>query len=247
MFEFKGNKSFFTLVVISGLLLAIGVFGIDSQQSHSPSEIVFSESIKENVVIENDLEVGGTLSLTGNVVLQGASEGIVSTLSDGSLTSVQIPNRGQSFGSDMITNEMALLGLWNAHENNCNSNEGFIPLFTGSSRGFCIEKNERSARQWISARRDCLSNGKRLPEAGEWLVACTFASDLGITQMTGNNHEWSSNFPRYLPYYSSGSTIQYGYYVPLLGNEGCNFASWGWLAHKTNGGSAGSHAYRCVH
>ena len=228
------------------IVMAVSVVVATGQQSHPSRDIDWSQSVQDNVVMDQDLSVGGDLAVTGALVLQNAGQGVVSTLSDGSLTTVQMHNQGQSFGSDMINNEMASLGLWEAHDaGGCASNEGFIPLFVGSSRGFCIEKNERSPKQWISARMDCLSTGKRLPEAGEWLVACTLATDVGITLMTGN-HEWSSNFPLYVPFYSSGA-IHYGYYVPLLGSKGCNFASWGWLAHKSNGGSAGSHAYRCVH
>jgi hypothetical protein len=144
-----------------------------------------------------------------------------------------------ALGTAMMTAYMDSIGLFRPHGNNCSASEAFVPLWSGASVGYCIEKTERAGAYWTDAIRTCLSVGKRLPEPWEWQVACDNAATLGLSNMT-NNWEWASNFA--LPM-SDGSF--YGAGAAVFGNGGCNRADWGWLG--TNTGYRASLAFRCVH
>ncbi len=143
-----------------------------------------------------------------------------------------------ALGSAMMIAHMENLGLFEPHINNCASDEAFVPLYSGASLGFCIEKNERTAAVWTDAIRTCLSLGKRLPEPWEWQVACDAAGSLGIINMT-NNWEWASNFA--MPMYTGS---YYGVGAPVFGYGGCNYASWRWVGYHS--GSRDSPPFRCV-
>ena len=147
---------------------------------------------------------------------------------------------GSALGSAMTTAYMDSVGLFTPHAyNKCNhSTEAFIPLYTGCTVGYCIEKTERTTDNWTNAVRTCLAVGKRLPEPEEWQVACDLKGDSILT-MT-DNWEWASNFA--LPMYvGSGS----GMGAAIFGSSGCGYADWGWLGSST--GSRGTFAFRCVH
>jgi len=148
--------------------------------------------------------------------------------------------QGSALGTAMMTAYMDSIGLFRPHGNNCDATtEAFVPLWSGASVGYCIEKDERPAAYWTDAIRTCLSLGKRLPEPWEWQVACDNATTLNIDKMI-NNWEWASNFA--LPMLYTGSN--YGVDAAVFGNGGCNYAAWDWLG--SNYGYRGSHAFRCV-
>jgi hypothetical protein len=138
----------------------------------------------------------------------------------------------------MLTNYFDKQGLFTAHSNNCDGTESFVALFSGSSVGFCIEKNEHSAQYWEDARKTCAAAGKRLPEPGEWKDSCQNAGTLGLSDMTGN-WEWASNFS--LPMYDGNGN---GVGSPVFGGSGCNHATWLWVGYGTGGENSG--AFRCV-
>jgi hypothetical protein len=149
--------------------------------------------------------------------------------------------QGSALGTAMMTAYMDSIGLFRPHTNTCNATtEAFVPLYSGATVGFCIEKNESPVASWTEAIRTCLSLGKRLPEPWEWQVACDNATTLGLFNMT-NNWEWASNFA--LPIYYGGSTA--GVAAAVFGNSGCNYASWDWLGNNLIGARAFA-AFRCV-
>lgn len=131
-------------------------------------------------------------------------------------------------------------GLFTPHSDICDASEVFIPMYSGSSVGFCIEINERSADLFTSARATCASVGKRLPEPSEWLVACQTPSS-GLNNMT-NGAEWSTNFSKYIKNATYG-----GYFAMFLGNGGCITSQLGVVATESwTGHSQQSFAFRCV-
>lgn len=96
-------------------------------------------------------------------------------------------------GTDMWIAAMADLGTFTPHNNSCdNVTEAFVQI-TSDGKGFCIEKNERSAERWDLARHNCLQDNKRLPEPTEWRFACRDAVNLSINDILGAN-EWVTNF-----------------------------------------------------
>ena len=150
--------------------------------------------------------------------------------------------QGASSGADVWTRAFEQWGLFTPHEDYCDSTEVFISVGGTSSRGFCMEINERSSATWVTARDNCAGDKKRLPEPGEFKWACGNAT--GLNDMT-DNYEWSSNFPESLLHYSGTATTG-GLVVPYIGNGNCDTANVGWVARSTGGGLAESVAYRCV-
>ncbi len=116
----------------------------------------------------------------------------------------QDPRRGYNVGvagqgTDMWTQAMSGLRLFTPHRDNCNtSTEAFVLVYTNSNNvdfGFCIDKDEHSAGalDWEEAKHECLQDGKRLPEPGEYKYACNRAGTLSLNDMT-DDAEWSTNF-----------------------------------------------------
>ncbi|MCB2106115.1 MAG: hypothetical protein KDE14_00385 [Rhodobacteraceae bacterium] len=151
-----------------------------------------------------------------------------------------------SQGSDMWTQAMTQLGLFRAHRDNCESStEAFVTVYTDDNSvdfGFCIDKDENAAgnSSWDDARNTCIASGKRLPEPGEFKVACVQAGTLGLNNMTDSDAEWASNFPTPLP----GSST-FGIGVPLMGNQSCLYGGYSWVANTTKLNITTS--FRCVH
>lgn len=138
----------------------------------------------------------------------------------------------------MLNNWAASQGLFNPHANNCAGTETFVPLYSGASVGFCIEKTERAAQTWENARVACAAAGKRLPEPWEWKYVCNNAGTLGVSTMT-DNWEWASNFA--LPMYNDSF---YGVSAAMFGGGGCAYASWDSVGYATS--DEASHSFRCV-
>ncbi len=155
---------------------------------------------------------------------------------------------GVSLGGSMLTAYMVSQNMFTPHENNC-GDDAWVPLFSGATVGFCIERDERTASLWIDAMRTCLQAGKRLPEPAEWQLSCYHAGTLGLSNMT-NNYEWASNFPQLIgsAIYKQETNLIYQYAeesIPIFGNGGCNKAIVGYI------GSVDwppvNNTYRCVH
>ena len=122
---------------------------------------------------------------------------------------------GVAMGSDMWTRAFEQWGLFNPHANHCDSSTEVFIAVGGGDTGFCMEKSERTADSWDLARETCASVKKRLPEPGEYKIACRF-SPSGLANMTDDN-EWASNFS------SPGAhaSNSYGLVVPVIGNGHC--------------------------
>ncbi len=145
-------------------------------------------------------------------------------------------------GTDSWTIEMNRQGLFSVHRNTCTSStEAFVPVVTGGEWGFCIEKSERTALNWLAARQACIDIGKRLPESSEFQHACNIntSASLGLTNMT-NNWEWASNFTvsENWSYYGVA-----GMNAPLMGNGACNKSTPGLSAGT---GAVEAWTFRCV-
>ncbi len=105
--------------------------------------------------------------------------------------------------------------------------------------GWIIERDQRSATTWDSARIECLLIGMRLPELFEWLYSCNNAALFGLNDMEGD-WEWSSNslVPRQFGgVYSGGG-------VSTAGNPTCRHGGWGWAPRHD--GTSESLEYRCI-
>ena len=162
----------------------------------------------------------------------------------------QDPRRGYNVGvgaggTDMWTQAMSGLRLFTPHRNNCDDTttptEVFIKVYTNSNNvdfGFCMDKDEHSAgaKQWEDARKECLDDGKRLPEPGEFKYACDSVS--GLNNMT-DDPEWSGNFTILLK--GSSNT---GIAAPYNGNGSCNKGASTWVTSAT--GAVTPYAFRCV-
>lgn len=66
------------------------------------------------------------------------------------------------------------------------------PGFVAVTEGFCIEQVQRDTVDFPEAAVICGDLNARLCTWGEWYVACTQATTLGITDMVGD-WEWSNN------------------------------------------------------
>lgn len=141
---------------------------------------------------------------------------------------------------DVWLGEIAREGLDRPHENYCNSTtETFISMgLSGGSRGFCIEKSERTADTWEEARQTCSSLGKRLPEPAEWKFACNNGS--GLSDMT-DDWEWASNSMLLIMHIGNGDPL---YEVTTMGQGGCSYGSMARVADYN--GVEESRVFRCV-
>jgi hypothetical protein len=153
------------------------------------------------------------------------------------LTTSTLVAESSSKGTDMWTRVFDQWGLFTPHENYCDTTEEFFSVSGTSSRGFCMEKNERSAETWEDARDACAADRKRLPEPGEWKFACRTGSSL--TNMS-NNWEWASNFAidAITPTGAGGASAS------IAGAGGCSYGSVDWI--NRNDGTVASNAFRCV-
>ena len=170
----------------------------------------------------------------------------------------QDPRRGYnvgvgSLGTDMTTQAMSGLRLFTPHRNNCDDTttptEAFVKIYTNSNNvdfGFCIDIDEHSSgsKEWEDARLECLDDGKRLPEPGEFKLACDAAGTLGLNNMT-DDWEWSSNYwlPHRLTYAISGS-YHHGQITTRAGGGGCKAKANAWIGNTLSGSD--SFVFRCV-
>lgn len=143
-------------------------------------------------------------------------------------------------GLDMWTNIMNKDNLFAPHHDFCDSGTETFISFAPDGRGYCIEKDERSAQIWTEARQICLSAGKRLPEPAEFQYACYHGS--GLSNMTGN-WEWTSNFA--IVYNaSSPTTVSLSVAVPVQGYTDCTSGNFHHVVNSFN--TSSSHYFRCV-
>jgi len=146
---------------------------------------------------------------------------------------------GVGTGADMWTRTFEQWGLFHPHDDFCDSStEVFVSMGGTSNRGFCIEKNERTATTWEAARDDCATDKKRLPEPGEFRYACVNAA--GLNNMT-DDYEWASNFA--VP--QCHSTTACGVAVASFGNGGCGYGNFSYFG-RSDTGSGVSFPYRCI-
>lgn len=153
---------------------------------------------------------------------------------------------GQSGGgTDVWTTTMAGLGLFRAHRDNCNATtEVFVKVYTNASSvefGYCIDKDEHSAGavQWEDARKECLDDGKRLPEPGEWKYSCD--SVTGLNNMT-DDWEWSSNFHSNI--WKPTGDIRNGATGLIAGSGNCKKSAHGWVGSTAT--YSDTFTFRCV-
>ena len=168
----------------------------------------------------------------------------------------QDPRRGYNVGvgaagTDMWTQAMSGLRLFTPHRNNCDDTttptEVFVKVYTNSNSvdfGFCMDKDEHSAGvvEWEDAKKECLDDGKRLPEVGEWKYACD--SVAGLNNMT-DDWEHSSNFwtPHRTPS-PTGSTYHHGAITTRSGSGGCKALANAWIGNTNL--SSNASVFRCV-
>lgn len=147
---------------------------------------------------------------------------------------------GAAHGTDMWTRTFEQWGLFNPHEDYCDSStEVFVSISGSAQRGFCIEKNSRTAATFEDARDDCASDKKRLPESAEWKFACKNAAGLsGMTGGSTTDYEWTSNFPILL--------YGHGLAAPVHGYTNCYGGNFGWVSYSGGTGTEDSYTYRCV-
>ena len=149
-------------------------------------------------------------------------------------------------GTDMWTQAMSGLRLFTPHRDDCNATtEVFVKIYNNSNNvdfGFCIDKDEHSsgAKQWEDARQECLDDGKRLPEPGEWKYACD--SIAGLNNMT-DDWEWTSNFWSLTK--KPTSNWWRAVDAPQFGNGSCDKAEHGHIGRLDNVGVQ-NWAFRCV-
>ena len=149
---------------------------------------------------------------------------------------------GPAMGTDAYITAMAQKRLFKPHANDCDSlTEAFVLI--ADNNGFCIEKTTRSSTTWEEARSDCLSDNKRLPEPGEFKIACNAAGTLGLSGM-GSANEWASNFAIPFYVYNGSSNVFPGIVSSQAGGGGCSYGGYNYVL-KGNGDDA-SKTYRCV-
>ena len=141
--------------------------------------------------------------------------------------------------NDMWTALAKNTGAFDPHPNFCSATEVFIPVGAGNL-GYCIEKNERAAAVWVTAKQDCAKDGKRLPEPAEWQQACKTNPGGLLTNMT-NNWEFATNTPIGLQYTNGIADLE----IVVMGLGGCTFHNLS-VAARNAGGVEESHEYRCV-
>jgi len=203
--------------------------------------VVRDDSDTTLMVTNDRVRVGGSNSYTLPNT-DGTAAQVLATDGAGTLSWTTLSAGGSDVGgvgASMFTRYMLDNDMFTPHTNNCDVTEAFVPLFTGATVGFCMEKDERAAAYWTNAVKACLAVGRRLPEPGEWQSACYQAGILNLNNMTGN-WEWTSNFPLFL--HSSSAS---GVASAIFGTAGCNNAVVDFLGNGNDFG--GSQAFRCVH
>lgn len=120
----------------------------------------------------------------------------------------------------------------------CDGTEASVVVDASRGTGYCIEKAQRTALVWESAKMTCENLGKRLPEPFEWKYGCKNLGSLGLANMI-DDWEWASNTT--LPVYSGAGP---GVGAAVFGAGGCAYASWGWVGYNTS--SEYSSSFRCV-
>lgn len=142
-------------------------------------------------------------------------------------------------GADMWTAAMA--DLFIPHPNTCDPlTEAFVQILP-NGKGFCIEIDERPAKEWTEARHTCLQEGKRLPELGELQYVCNHNNQYGILGAESNK-EWSSNFLLIGDDASRTARVT----VAAFGSGSCNDVSAGLIGRDSFGNSPQSLSFRCV-
>lgn len=139
---------------------------------------------------------------------------------------------------------MGGLRLFTPHRDNCDTTEVFVEVYTDDNSvqfGFCIDKDEHSsgAKQWEEARDICVSEGKRLPEPGEYKFACNNAT--GLNNMT-DDWEFASNFARSWRDSFGGNVT--GAVTVAAGNGGCPRLTQPLVANALGGKD--TMVFRCV-
>lgn len=151
-------------------------------------------------------------------------------------------NRAVAVGQDMWKGLARNSGLYQPHINFCDSaTEVFISV-GGGDLGYCLEKAERTSAQWEDARQGCAVDGKRLPAATEWKMACDSAGTLGLANMT-DGWEWVTTAGSPTQGWDPSGVLNLG--VPAMGNGDCAKYSWGRIANS-QGGVNEPNVYRCV-
>lgn len=152
---------------------------------------------------------------------------------------------GAAVAADAWTITAEQLGLFNPHENYCDTSTELFLEVGASGRGFCIESSARSAALWINAKEDCLDEKKRLPELAEWYYACRNLTGFSAASGT-SNAEWASNYDRIS---RNDNTSKTGNAVPVAGNvNNCSYGNVGWIGYWVNGETPepSVQKYRCV-
>lgn len=129
-----------------------------------------------------------------------------------------LPARAQAT-NDMWSALASATGAFSPHTNYCSTTEVFIPVGAGNL-GYCIEKTERAAVPWVTAKQECAKDGKRLPEPAEWQQACKTNPEGALVNMT-NDWEFASNSPIGLQYTNGIADLE----VIEMGNGGCTYAN----------------------
>jgi hypothetical protein len=147
---------------------------------------------------------------------------------------------------DAISQEMKEKGLFSPHANFCTTSEAFLALGQGTTSGatgICVEKAERSAATFETARQTCADLGKRLPEPAEYQLACAAAGGLSISDVTDDN-EWASNFYQINFGYDANNSGFFQREVAIMGETNCAHLYIGVVADAGNNNQ--THTYRCV-
>jgi len=191
----------------------------------------------------NQVDINGTIKITGgnpgtNKVLMSDATGLASWSAQG----------GGGIGVSMATAYMNTNNMFTPHVNDCGS-DAFVPLFSGATVGFCMERDERPSHNWQTAVRTCLAAGKRLPEVWEFVYACENADVFGLNDMV-INAEFASNFPQLQSYsYQGGSGDIYtvkGDFIPRAGyDNSCHKITLGTVGEELTPTSTSSY-FRCV-
>ncbi|MDY7091416.1 MAG: hypothetical protein SX243_00440 [Acidobacteriota bacterium] len=241
------------------LLSASGLLShppVVAQEEGATIQIISFENIPENVTVVG----GGEITLDGpTAVTQGlVADGILETTSGG----VRFPDGTlQTTAAATGGSQTANSGIYNNRIQDFTPAEPYteICLKAGAIQadihtisepptggncdvgdlGWVIERDERTATTWETAKATCLLLGMRLPETFEWRLSCLNATSFGISNMTGN-WEWGSNTAAVV-ISSSGNS---GPAVEAYGNASCNNSMFSWVASTVN--SAESRAFRCL-
>lgn len=203
--------------------------------------------VSDAITLDGDVEVTGTLSSTGQI--EAGADGIA--FADGS---IQLTAGGgspsQSANSGIYDNRIPDFVPPLAFTEVCFKNGQILSdihtVSEGPAGGQCeagdlgwiIERDERTAANWVVARAECLVEGMRLPEPFEWQLSCFNLMQWGLNSMT-NGREWASNTTIVWNNGSAGGVV-----VSTLGEGTCNYGNVGFVGRNT--GSIGLYPFRCV-